>query len=145
LGIGSRALWVLFGLVPYILPMASATLQLWIIIFLLGISSCCGAMINVCWFPWLSDLTPIDIRGRWLSIRESILSAANVLIGLLVALLLDTLPVEIRYVVIFLIGGTVGILDMLAFGFCEEVYSAPPQKQSLFRAFGEVLKNKPFM
>ena len=145
IGVFSRMLWLFFGLIPYLMPMAPLTMQLWTIIFLLGISSCCGSMINVCWFPWLSDLTPMQIRGRWLSIRESILSAANVLIGLLVALLLDHLPVEIRYVVIFLIGGTVGILDMVAFGFCEEVYSAPPQKQSLFRAFGEVLKNKPFM
>ncbi|MBQ2668232.1 MAG: MFS transporter [Clostridia bacterium] len=145
LGIFSRALWLLFGLIPFLLPMASATVQLWTIIFLIGVSACCGSVINVCWFPWLSDLTPMQIRGRWLSIRESILAAANVLIGLVVAYALDSLPPDIRYVIIFLIGGTVGVLDMIAFAPCEEVYSAPPQKQNLFKAFGEVLKNKPFM
>ena len=104
LGVFSRALWLLFGLIPYFMPMASATLQLWTIIFLMGVSSCCGSVINVCWFPWLSDLTPMQIRGRWLSIRESILAAANVVIGLVVAYTLDSLPVDIRYVIVFLIG-----------------------------------------
>lgn len=144
-GVFSRALWLIFGLIPYIMPMASATLQLWTIIFLMGISSCCGAMINVCWFPWMSDLIPIDIRGRWLSVRESILSACNVLLGLVVAYALDTLPDNVRYPIIFLIGGTLGILDMVCFLFCEEVYSAEPKKQGLFTAFWEVLRNKPFM
>lgn len=145
LGLFSRALWMLFGLIPYILPMTSAMVQLWTIIFLMGISSCCGAVINVCWFPWFSDLTPIGIRGRFLSMRESILAAANVILGLVVANVLDALPADTRYAIIFLIGGAFGMMDMLCFGFCEEVYSAPPQKQNIFGAVGQVLKNKMFM
>lgn len=144
-GLISRALWLFFGLIPYMLPMTTAATQLWILIFLIGIISCGGSMINVCWFPWLSDLTPARIRGRFLSIRESILAACNVIIGLVVAYVLDALSPDIRYVVIFLIGGTLGVLDMVFFGFCEEVYTAPPQKQALFGAIGQVLKNKPFM
>lgn len=144
-GMFSRALWLLFGLIPYIMPMTSAQVQLWTIIFLMGISSCCGSMINVCWFPWLSDLLPIRIRGRFLSIRESILAGASVVIGLVTAFVLDTLPPETRYVIIFLIGGAVGMIDMLCFGVSEDVYTAPPQKLSLFGTVGQVLKNKPFM
>lgn len=145
MGIFSRVLWLFFGLIPYIIPMASAMVQLWSIIFLLGISSIFSSVIAVSWFPWLSDLTPLSIRGRWLSIRESFLAAASMLIGLVVAFVLDTLPVETRYVIIFIIGGIAGILDMVAFAFADDIYSAPPQKQSLFKAFGDVLKNKPFV
>jgi len=144
-GLGSRVLWLFFGLIPYIMPMADKQLQLWTVILLLGISSCGGSMINVCWFPWLSDLAPLRIRGRWMSIRESILAAANVCIGLVTAWALDSLPVQTRYVIIFIIGGVVGMLDMIAFGFCEEVYSAPPRRDSLFGAAKEVFKNKRFM
>ncbi len=145
LGVFSRALWMLFGLIPFLMPMASKLLQLWTIIFLLGVISCTGAVINVCWFPWLSDLAPIRMRGRWLSIRESFLAVANVAFGLLVAYLLDHLPPHNKYVIIFLLGGITGMLDMFSFGFCEEIYSAPPQKQNLFGAFSTVLHNKPFM
>lgn len=145
IGTLSRALWLLFGLIPYIIPMASPTLQLWTIVFLLGISACCGSVINVSWLPWLSDLAPIQIRGRWLSIRESVVAVANVIIGLLVAYILEALPADRRYAIIFLIGGAFGVLDMVCFAFCDDVYSAPPQKQSLFKAFGAVFQNKPFM
>lgn len=69
-GLISRALWILFGLIPILMPMASQAIQLWTLIFLLGISSCCAASINVCWFPWFSDLAPIRIRARWMSVRD---------------------------------------------------------------------------
>lgn len=144
-GLLSRAVWLLVGLIPVLLPMTPLIVQLWMIIFLIGISSCGGSMINVCWLPWMSDLTPVGIRGRFLSVRDSILSCTNVLIGLIVAYVLDTLPTDTRYIIIFLIGGTLGVLDMVAFGFCEEVYSAPPQKHNMFAAIRDVLNNKPFM
>lgn len=144
-GLLSRSVWLLVGLIPALLPMTPMAVQLWMIIFLTGISACGGSMINVCWFPWLGDLTPQTIRGRFLSIRDSILSFTNVIIGLIVAYILDTLPPDMRYIIIFLLGGALGVTDMVCFAFCEEVYSTPPQKQNLFAAIGDVLKNKPFM
>lgn len=144
-GLFSRALWLLFGFIPLIVPQEPAGLALWMLIFLLGISSCCASAINVCWFPWLSDLAPISIRGRWFSIRDSVVAACNLLFGLLVARLLDTLPIESRYVIIFLIGGAVGILDMVCFGFCKEVYSAPPQRLHFGGILKDILRNKPFL
>ena len=144
LGVFSRALWLLFGLIPLLLPVEPAGLQLWTLIFLLGISSCCGASINVCWFPWFSDLTPIHIRGRWLSFRDTVVAGCNFRIGLLVAYLLDYLPAGSKYAVIFLLGGAVGILDMICFAFCKETYSTPPRKQKFFSMFKDVWQNKPF-
>ena len=90
LGLFSRALWLLFGLIPLIVPTDPAWLPLWTLIFLLGISSCCSAVINVCWFPWFSDLAPNEIRGRWLSIRDMIVAVCNLAFGLLVARLCKT-------------------------------------------------------
>ena len=145
LGLFSRALWLLFGLIPLIVPTDPAWLPLWTLIFLLGISSCCSAVINVCWFPWFSDLAPNEIRGRWLSIRDMIVAVCNLAFGLLVARLLDTLPLDRRYVIIFLIGGLVGMLDMLCFGFCEEKYTAPARKLRLGGMLREVLQNRPFL
>lgn len=145
IGVFSRAIWLLFGLIPFLVPVQPAGLQLWTLIFLLGISSCCGSIINVCWFPWFSDLAPIHIRGRLLSIREILLACCNFLVGLLVAWLLDHLPMESRYVIIFLIGGAAGILDMVCFGFCKEVHSAPPKRQKLIAMIKEVWHCKAFM
>ena len=125
-GLFSRALWLLFGLVPVLIPGKAASLRT--VIALLAVSSCCSAAINVCWFPWFSDLAPAGIRGRWLSIRDTICSAANLAFGILAARMLDTLPGDRRYVIIFLIGGALGMMDMICFGFCEERYASAPVK-----------------
>jgi len=145
LGLFSRAIWLAFGMIPLVVPTDPAGLQLWTLIFLLGLSSALGAVINVCWFPWFSDLAPDSIRGRWLSTRDMIVAVCNLGFGILVARLLDTLPLDRRYVIIFLIGGTVGVLDMICFGFCEEKYSAPARKLKLGGMIREVLQNRPFL
>ncbi len=144
-GLFSRLLWLAFGFIPLIVPQEPQGLALWTLIFLLGVSSCCSSAINVCWFPWFSDLAPISIRGRWFSIRDSVVAACNLLFGLLVARLLDTLPPESRYIIIFIIGGTVGVLDMICFGFCKEVYSAAPQRLHFSGILKDILHNRPFL
>ena len=95
--------------------------------------------------PLVSDLAPITIRGRWLSIRDTLLAAVSLGFGLLVAHLLDTLPVENRYLIIFLIGGTLGILDMVCFGFCKEVYKTPPQKLHLRSVLSGMKSQRAFL
>jgi len=144
LGLFSRALWLLFGLIPLIVPADPSWLPLWTLIFLLGISSCCGAVINVCWLPWFSDLAPIGIRGRWFSLRDMLASVFNLVFGLITARLLDTLPPESKYIIIFLIGGTLGMLDMLCFSLCTEQYNTPPRKLRILPVLKEIGSNAPF-
>ena len=145
-GLGSRLLWLLFGLVPLIIPNVGGVmnLRLWSLIFLIGLISVGNAMVNVCWFPWFSDISPIGIRSRWLSLRDAIIQCCSVVFGLVVAFLLDTLPESSRYIVIFLLGGTLVTLDMICFAFCEEKFNAAPQKQTFFGIFKDVFGNKRF-
>ena len=144
-GLISRAIWLVFGLIPVFLPADPGWLRLYSLIFLLGISSFLSSAINVCWFPWFSDLAPITIRGRWLSVRDTITSIISVGMGLVIAWLLDNLPPETRYIIIFLIGGTFGMMDMISFGFCKEVYSAPPQKLHIKKVMKDMFSDKPFV
>lgn len=142
-GLFSRAIWVTFGLIPMLVPNWPAGLQLWTMISLLALSSCCSAAINVCWFPWFSDLAPERIRGHWFSVRDTIVAGANFAFGIAVARLLDTLPQESRFVVIFAAGGLLGMMDMICFGFCEERYTSEPARLRLSAAT-DALKSRPF-
>ena len=142
-GLFSRAIWVTFGLIPMLVPNRPAGLQLWTMISLLALSSCCSAAINVCWFPWFSDLAPERIRGHWFSVRDTIVAGANFAFGIAVARLLDTLPQESRFVVIFAVGGFLGMMDMICFGFCEESYTSEPARLRLSAA-ADALKSRPF-
>ena len=140
-GLFSRILWLLFGFFPNLFP--SRTVGLYVMLILLSVSSCCSAAINVCWLPWFSDLAPAQIRGRWFSTRDTIIAVAGLAFGLLVARMLDTLPVETRYIVVFIVGGALGISDMICFGFCEERYASQPVVMHLSAAV-ETLKHPSF-
>lgn len=144
-GLISRVIWMLFGFMPLLARTPGSQLPLFTLIGLLGISSVMGSMINVCWFPWFSDLAPLRIRGRWLSLRDTLTAVGSLLFGLLVAWLLDVLPVNSKYIVIFLIGGGLGVLDMLCFAFAPEAWSAKPRKDPFRKTMLEALRNKPFM
>ena len=144
LGLFSRALWILFGLVPLVVPANPAWLPLWTMIFLLGLSSCCGSVINVCWLPWFSDLAPARLRGRWFSYRDMLVAGFNLAFGLLVAWMLDTLPVTSRYIVVFALGGTLGVLDMLCFSLCREQYSDTPRRLKIGAVMRNIRKDRPF-
>ncbi len=144
-GLFSRAVWILFGLLPLLNQVPDSRLPLYSLIGLLALSSACGAVINVVWFPWFSDLAPIQIRGRWLSRRDMIINVLSLGFGLLVGWLLDVLGMPSRYVIIFALGGVLGCLDMLCFGFAREVWKVEPRKIRMRKAVGDVLRNRPYM
>ncbi len=144
-GVLSRALWIVIGLVPFFVPQNPAWLRLWSVIFLVGVASANGSFINVCFMPWLADLVPIGIRGRWISMRDGIVSVCNVLIGLLMAYMLDHIAGFPGYALVFTLGGVLGVMDMLCFLFAEEMRreTAPP-RVSFRQIMGQVLCDKPF-
>jgi MFS family permease len=144
-GLLSRMLWIVVGLTPYFVPFSPAWLRLWSVIFLVGIASCGNALINVSWFPWLADLLPMGIRGRWLSLRDAINAITGVFFGLLIAFLLDTVPGYPGYSIVFVLGGLCGTLDMICFAFAKEVYSQPPTKVHTGRVIGQIFRDKPFL
>lgn len=143
-GVFGRVMWIIIGLVPFFVPANPVWLRLWSVIFLVGISSISGSFINVCFNPWLADLLPISIRGRWMSLRDAINSVASVCVGLIVALVLDHIPGFIGYAIVFCIGGLFGVLDMLAFLPVQEVYKQPPVTIHLFKTAKRIFKDKTF-
>lgn len=143
-GLFSRFLWIVVGLVPYLIPASSEWLRLWTVIFLIGVSSAFSSYINVSWMPWMADLVPIEIRGRWMSKRDSITSIASVSMGLLVAGILDGMPGYAGYTTVFVFSGILGMLDMLCFFFMEEVYKTPPLRLKIIPVCREIIANKPY-
>lgn len=144
-GLVSRLIWLAFGFMPLMMRSPADRMPLYILLALLSLSSCLGAAINVCWFPWFSDLAPIRIRGRWLGVRDTLVSVASFLFGLLVAYLLDVLPENSKYLIAFLVGGALGAADMVCFAFAKEEWGGSPQKLQLGKIFSDMLKNKPFI
>jgi MFS family permease len=144
-GLFSRFLWLIIGLVPFFISADHAFLRLWTVIFLIGISSGFSSFINVSWMPWMADLVPQEIRGRWLSRRDGIISIASVTMGIVVARILDTLPGYAGYTTVFIMAGVLGMLDMCCFGLMEDIYKTPPLELKLIPVCKQILSDKPFL
>ncbi len=143
-GVVSRALWLLVGLVPWLLPMSPDAVRLWSVIFLIGISAASGSFINVSFTPWMADLIPIRIRGRWMSLRDGMNAVGSVLIGLLTATILDNSSGYTGYTVVFIMAGVLGVLDMCCFIFVKEVNRSAPVKTNLLKIGRQIFTDAPF-
>lgn len=144
-GLASRAIWFFVGLTPLIFGFGPSKAALAVVILILTLSSIGNSFIGVCWFPWFSDIAPLEIRGRWFSIRDTVNSVTGLLFGLLVAYLLDVLPENSKFSVIFILGGLFGVMDMICFGFAKDEWVSGNNKLSFFRTIKGILKDKPFM
>ncbi len=143
-GLFSRFLWMIVGLVPFFIPSDQKLLRLWTVILLIGVSSAYSSFINVSWMPWMADLVPLEIRGRWLSKRDRITSIVSVSMGLLVAGILDGMPGYAGYTTVFVLCSIFGMLDMCCFGMMEEVYKTPPLQLKILPVCRDILSDKPF-
>jgi len=143
-GVVSRVLWIVIGIVPLFIPVLPGWLRIWTVIFLVGVSSLSGSFINVCFTPWLADLVPINIRGRWMSLRDRIVSILAVSMGLLSAYLLDRMDGYSGYILVFILGGTVGVLDMFAFIGVKNVPMNTNSDMKVGKIFKQMLTDKPF-
>lgn len=143
-GLISRLLWILIALIPYFLPAKPVSLRLWSVIFLVGIAWSLGSFINVSWMPWMADLIPIEIRGRWMSRRDSFNAAASVTMGLLVATILDRTSGYTGYTIVLILGGIFGALDMICFGFAKEVYRTSPVELKMLPVCRKIIRDKEF-
>jgi MFS family permease len=143
-GAFGRALWVLIGLVPYFLPASPVWLRLWSVIVLVGAASASSSFINVCFTPWMADLVPIAIRGRWMGLRDGINAAGSVLIGLVSAWVLDHAGGYAGYTIVFVFAGVIGVADMCCFIPVNEV-RRPEGTVASFRAVAvKIVRDRPF-
>ena len=143
-GILSRAIWLIVGLVPYLIRVDTGLIRLWSIIFLVGLSAANGSFINVSFTPWMADLIPISIRGRWMSVRDGMNAVGSVVIGLVTAYALDHMPGYAGYAFVFILGGTLGVLDMCCFIFVKEVHHSAPIKTSILKVARQIFSDGPF-
>ena len=143
-GVMSRFMWILIGIVPYVIPMSGAWMRLWAVIFLVGISSVGGSFINICFTPWLADLVPLRIRGRWIASRDRIASIMGVCAGILTALVLDYSSGFTGYAIVFIVGGAFGVLDLICFIAVKETPMVKSATQGLFPILKRIVKDKKF-
>lgn len=144
-GIIARAIWILIGLIPLLIPMHPVWLRICGLCVFRGLAAGCEAFPETTYGPWLADLVPQNIRGRWLSIRDIICNVAGISIGVVQVFLLERMPGLTGYTVIFVAGGLIGIADMLCSLRIEDVPMATEAASNLSGTAKQVFRDKPFV
>lgn len=79
----ARILWVPIILLP--LPMFAgwADWRIWGLVFMVGLSCMHGSMSGVAWLGWMSDLIPVNTRGRFFAKRNIVCASSGMVATLL--------------------------------------------------------------
>ncbi|WP_235857638.1 MFS transporter [Paenibacillus albiflavus] len=107
-----RYLWVLCGIIPFVLP------QIWwvsayIILYTTAFAS--NAYAAVIWTTLAGDMVPASIRGRFFGIRNTIIGAWAIVVVFLGGQILKWYPGGQGYSILFVICGIFAVLNMIAF------------------------------
>lgn len=148
-----RLLYVVIGLLPWLMPASyapSAIIMIALITLALGLNNLGGAA----WVNWMADLVPQRVRGKYFAKRSRWGIATMIFTSLLLGAAMDAAgtdwfkkitaglthwngmpPLILLLSIVFIVGGLIGVLDILAFIGVDE----PPMKRST-ESIGEKLR-----
>ncbi len=111
-----------------------------LVLFVILVRYCIGAIQGISWNSWIRDLIPVDQRGAFFSRRVRVMTIVGMVLGLATGLFLDRWvsfglgPQKWAYFVIFTLAGSVG---MVAVGFLarvsEPAMSPAPESPNILR------------
>jgi len=77
-------------------------------------------------------------------VRDGLNAVGSVMIGLVTATILDHMPGYAGYAFVFILGGTLGVLDMCCFIFVKEVHHSAPIRTNLLKVSRQIFADAPF-
>lgn len=119
-GIIGRGLWILIGAVPLLVPGAMGNGRLVLVMLLITASTASQSFVNVGFFPWMSELAPIAMRGRYMALRSSVGAFVGLVAAIIIAVMLDKCSSFGAYAVLFTIAAFFGMLDIGGFLFVTD-------------------------
>jgi len=146
MGLLGRSLWIVIGLVPYILPNFSVDLRIWLVVVFVVMVSTGNAAVGLGFGSLMGDLVPMRIRGSYFSVRQMISLASGVIAGLLISTMIDRIG-RPGYTIALVLAGITQLMDVGCFFFIKWPPMAESEGTSLsfFAMLREVFANKPFV
>jgi len=144
LGLTGRSLWILVALVPYLFPMFSVDLRIWLVIVFVVLISSGNSGVNLAFGSLMGDLVPINIRGSYFSVRQRISLISGVTTGLLLSLIIDRVGL-IGYTIALLVAGVTMVIDVASYFFVKWPEMEESHLPSLWKLLKEVFSNKRFL
>ncbi|MCL2821223.1 MAG: MFS transporter [Oscillospiraceae bacterium] len=127
-GVIQRVSWIVVAFIPYFFSVEDS--RIWALIVLVTLAAMSGSCVGITHMTLMGSVIPIDIRGRYITTRQKVCTAAGLIFGLCIAFMLDYIPGFLGYTVVFGIGGIAGLIDILMYHNVK--FSAIPAKSAGF-------------
>jgi len=127
-GVIQRISWIVIAFIPYLFPVEDS--RLWALMVLVTLSAMSGSCVAITHTTLMGSIVPIDIRGRYITTRQKVCTAASLLFGLCIAFMLDYIPGFLNYTIVFGLGGIAGLIDILMYSNLK--FSGIPNKPEGF-------------
>jgi MFS family permease len=114
-GVVQRIVVIPMVILPYILPPEWKPLLIGLVMLLLASSAVGSSLNGVTFFSWMADVIPMQIRGKFFSIRQMFFTFSSMLGGLAVGYLLDLIGGRAGFLAVFVITSILGLLDIACF------------------------------
>ncbi len=134
-GVASRFLWTFVGIIP-MLMLSNVQGAIPYVIGLITLSSILNAFTGTGFFSWMGDLIPIRMRGRYLGLRDSVATFVGLIGAIIIAKIMDAMSGLSTYMVVFIVAGIFGTLDILSFIYVSD----PPMKKEKHASIGVIFK-----
>ena len=131
-GVIQRGIWLIVAFLTLIFPETVAELRIWGLVLVVLLSSVAAAYMNIGYYSFFSALVPIDIRGRFISIRSILCLMVSATGGIVAAWLLDSLPGYSGFAVVFTLASLCGLADILLFAPAKLPQHVPAKTHSSF-------------
>lgn len=139
-GWGLRAVF-LFFIIP--LPFLVGVLPSWMLVSIMGLAmfgfNAVRGFASAAWFPWLSELVPEKVRGRYVGIEQLVINLSGFLTLILCGLFLGEDPEGWRYAALFFFSAMAGFAGVWFLGKAPEFH--PPARPKRLRRLGAFFTN----
>ncbi|MGQ9632427.1 MAG: MFS transporter [bacterium] len=136
LAIVHRLLLSLLVLIPLVFPPSLSVLVLLIVVFIsFSSASISSPAVN----KWLSDLVPLEARGKYFGRRNTIMALVGTSLGLVAGRTLDIFPGYRGFLIVYMAGFVFAIMNLASFLLIQE----PPIRGEIKRVEFKELFTKP--
>lgn len=113
-GWGTRVCFIfVMALVPLTYPFLSQASRVGLLLFLLFLFNLSRGISSCAWLPWITQLVPAGVRGRYLARDAGFVGVASFAAFLIAAWALGSSPTPGRFAAIFLFSGLAGAVSLL--------------------------------
>jgi len=142
-GVAQRSLWISTAFIPWVVPDSLAHLRVWVLLVVITLAGAFGSFVNITFMSLFADVVPMEIRGRYITVRQRTLTVFSMASGLAAAYVLDHVTGFLGFSLVFGIGGVFGLMDILSFArFPFPPLHSERRRLNILKGFQECFGNK---